>query len=331
MEHVTRSDCPEWTPQDIENMENFQWNLAICGCITATWGILANAVSGHIFINKSASSTFNSLLILLTIADSLFLILSIISFCRRTFAVGFVLDQILVMIYPFVHPCRGISFTCSTYATVAMALERYLGTHYPLEHSTERNKRKWPVIAVVMAVGVNLPKFFELELREMEGGYQVVPTDLRSDEAYLYYVAWFRSVVSTVGPFLILSFMNIKIYLFLKSYSRDTGICRSSQNTRGHESRTMLLLGIVLLFLMCNALTPVLNMYELSAMHKWKSCQAMGIFGVPLWASMCANLSEYMLVVNSSANFFIYTCFNRTFRNSVTKICSKMTRDQSSV
>ncbi len=328
MESVARQDCPEWTSQDLENVEKLQWNLAICGCILASWGILANALSAHIFINRSASNTFNSLLILLTIADALFLIFSIMTFCRLAFTTGFVLDQILAVIYPyFVHPCKGISLTCSTYATVAMALERYLGTHHPLKHSTERNKKRWPVIAAVSSVGVNLPRFFEVELKETKDGYQVAASDLRRDETYSYYAAWFFSVVNTVGPFLILCFTNIKIYLFLKSYSQDTGIGRASQTTRGQDSgarsRTMVLLGIVLVFLTCNALRVVLNMHEITAMHKWMSCQAAGFYVIPYWTIMCADVSEFMLVVNSSVNFFIYTCFNRTFRTSVAKICSR--------
>ncbi len=181
-------DCPEWASEDMDNLRRFDWNVALGRLFIATWGILANAMSTYIFVRRSTSSSFNSLLILLTIADGLFLASSLMTVCLQFFSLGFILDQLLVIIFPyFVHPCRVTSLTCSTYATVAIAIERYLGIYHPLQHNTERNRKRWPVTTFVIAVAVNLPRFIEVKLSKMEHGYQVVPSDLRKNEAYSLY------------------------------------------------------------------------------------------------------------------------------------------------
>ena len=78
------------------------------------------------------------------------------------------------------------------------------------------------------------------------------------------------------------------------------------------------------MFLLCHLLRVVLNIQE-SAYFEWKFDQIdMGCPGVRFWAMILVPFSEFMLLANSSANFFIYYLFQNDFRNEIrTKLENK--------
>ena len=71
------------------------------------------------------------------------------------------------------------------------------------------------------------------------------------------------------------------------------------------------------MFLSCHLLRVVLNIQE-SVYFEWKFAELeKGCAGVKFWAMVLVPFSEFMLLANSSGNFFIYYLFQKDFRNEI--------------
>ena len=68
--------------------------------------------------------------------DSCFLVMAICESFRKGFALTSTLH--LVMFPYFLYPLLSIAVTASIYMTVAIALERYIAVHYPIDYSQVR-------------------------------------------------------------------------------------------------------------------------------------------------------------------------------------------------
>lgn len=119
--------------------------------------------------------------------------------------------------------------------TVAIAWERYVAVHYPLDYNQAMNdanairKRllKYVGPSFLLALLFNLVKFFEAkveyvqEARQNEGNWtqeeieyvaELQVADLRTHPYYSAYNNWSRLVVLGIIPFTLLVFFNTKIY-----------------------------------------------------------------------------------------------------------------------
>ena len=77
-------------------------------------------------------NSFNFLLIALISMDSCFLFLCLFEGVRK---IGYA-SNIQVLLFPhLLYPLTSIVFTASIYMTVAIAIERYIAVHYPIDYS----------------------------------------------------------------------------------------------------------------------------------------------------------------------------------------------------
>jgi hypothetical protein len=124
--------------------------------------------------------------------------------------------------------------------TVAIAWERYVAVHYPLDYNQAMNdanairKRllKYVGPAFILALLFNIVKFFEAKIvyvatfnanntsnatdvltpEEVEYIAELRVAELRTHPAYSAYNNWSRLVVLGIIPFALLVFFNTKIY-----------------------------------------------------------------------------------------------------------------------
>ena len=164
--------------------------------------------------------------------------------------------------------------------------------------------------------------------------YCMQPTKLRlSKEFILWYLNVGNLIVTGVIPFISLSFLNCKIYLFIQAAFED---CRVSDAVStqvsdqkpnglkrlnaGEIRQVAVLFGVVVAFSVCNVLRIVLNIEEIISFEDWiqteKKAESIGKMctGVQFWAIITADISHFLLQVNASVNFFIYCILNKHFR-----------------
>ena len=104
---------------------------------------------------------------------------------------------------------------------------------------------------------------------------------------------------------------------------RFTSIKRSTNSTKGQLQseqkpndikQTFILFSIVTLFVVCHTLRILMNISELLNLDELRMKQEKGCDGLSFLQHIAMPLSEILLLCNSSANFFVFLCFDRSFQ-----------------
>ena len=96
---------------------------------------------------------------------------------------------------------------------------------------------------------------------------------------------------------------------------------------RRREKSTKIVIAIVSIFLFCHACRLALQFYivlnpSLSTSRHYKYCFNKGMFHLPVYIYFLMSFRNFLLVINSSVNFFIYVFVEESFRNELRRICA---------
>ena len=68
-----------------------------------------------------------------------------------------------------------------------------------------------------------------------------------------------------------------------------------------------ILFGVVIVFIFCNSLRVILNIYDFSVVDAIIKCEQKGVGRLPpAWILCSISVSHLLLMVNSSVNFLVY-------------------------
>ena len=238
-------DCPVYSDADTYFLEHFGfWVEGILQVTVAALGIVGNTIASVIISRKEMRNSFNLLLVSLACFDSTYLFGSILESFRKTFMMA---TNLHIALFPnLLYPLNQMAISASIFMTVAIAWERYIAVHYPLDYNQAMNdtnamrkrllKYVGPVCALAFAF--NVVKFFEAnvvyeevwkehnataeddEVVNGDAAASYVMTfearlevaELRTHPTYTAYHNWSRLLVLGVVPFVLLVFFNTKIY-----------------------------------------------------------------------------------------------------------------------
>ena len=166
-------ECPVFTNATLEVVTELSfWVGGALNCLIAVFGLLINIVSAYVLLtNHFMKNTFNTLLSILLIIDSICLVFILIEVLSNTFRLQV---QLYDIFHPyFFHPFRNISLTSSIFMTIAIAHERYKAIQYPVLHRQNRRSTrfrrallsKYTLVVILSATLINIPKFFEAEVQ----------------------------------------------------------------------------------------------------------------------------------------------------------------------
>ena len=182
--------------------------------------------------------------------------------------------------------------------------------------------------SVVLAEHISLDNAHNVTTR-------IIVSDMRSDKLYvLLYMNITNLILTGIVPFALLAFLNFHVYRGVLRFHLRRASIRSQRANRhpanyqeaNDNAQSTILVAIVIIFFTCNILRIVLNVEDwISHTTRFeelgtKDCK----YGVPYWALLAAPISETLLRLNSSINFFIYCAFNNHFRNVISTKASKM-------
>lgn len=114
-------------PQDVKGYD------FVTSSIVALLGVVGNVVATIVLMRPSMRNSFNLLLVTLAFVDLTFLVLNVAESLRVQFAVHVRLHFLLVP--HFFYPMKFVALTASIFLTVAIALERFMAVHYPLDYN----------------------------------------------------------------------------------------------------------------------------------------------------------------------------------------------------
>lgn len=185
----------------------------------------------------------------------------------------------------------------------------------------------------IFALAYNLSRFFELSLLHCHSALynatviQVLPSSLRRHPQYVeFYLGWSYTGVMLVVPFLLLIAMNIRVILAVHRTRKrhQYEMCRTDDNSNNgakeaakERSTTVMLVGIVVVFLVCNFLALLANILEI--LMKADERLADAISGP---YEQIVSLSNLLVLVNMSVNSLIYLSFSDRYRTLLRYFCS---------
>ena len=193
--------------------------------------------------------------------------------------------------------------------TIAISVERYIGVCRP--HSTCKRKAKTYILSVItISVLYNFPRFVERSFSVKNGTFNESYAEwARTDLYQRIYHLWASILMITVLPLVMLLFLNGAILAKIYNSSRLVAESRFEQE-KPYGNSTRILLGIVVLFLLCFTPRVVYKcLYYLSPEDKAD------------WYAV-SPLSEFGLVLNSSANFILYCLIGTDFRKEFMRVFS---------
>ena len=324
--------------------ENISWAFeCVLTLLVSPFGVIFNVLALYLLVSTHLfKSFFNKLLACMAIFDILYLILSISEAIRQFVIKTCIHDYIFVII---VYPLRSILMCCSIYTTLELAFERYNNVCKPIANFQNRGNQlrnnEWKRVAknivpvIVFSFLFYLPKFFELKTTDCElqcpfiytnnntdcMRQRINKTELRRDP---YYVMWYINVANDlctwVIPFVVLSYLNICIYVRLRQYlhAKFSRFKQGAKMDEGNPSdlhQAIVLFSIVTLFFICHAIRATLNIAELiDLIERRFSSDAKGHNTLQFWARILYPISHFLLKFNASVNFFIYLACDKMFR-----------------
>ena len=300
------------------------------------------------------SNFFNRILLCLSAYDSAFILCGLLEIFRKWLQFPVQQYLFAHFFYPFrsMAMCSSIyttlALTLERYQAITSPIEyRNRSANMTL------GKRLFIYVAPVTFLSFlyYLPKFFDLYIDQVsncttvvnvtlasdehsksEGdivncqtSYEIKPTQLRLDHQY---IVWYLNVsnllVTCVIPIGLLIFMNCRIASSLNEYRQrrpcgnskpNESISDRTKNSKANMDikQTFMLFSIVILFVICHSLRIIMNIAEFLKFQKGEdgtNCKSQ----IRLWEHICMPLSEFLLLFNSSANFFVYMLFDKAFQ-----------------
>ena len=118
-------------------------------------------------------------------------------------------------------------------------------------------------------------------------------------------------------PVVALGFLNFRIHASLTIFIKKKP--SAGNETRNHDNdvkRTFIQFSIVAIFIVCHTLRILLNIDQLLNLNWFKEMLDNGCLNADrLWFRIVAPISQILIIINASGNFFIYSFFDRTFQN----------------
>ena len=349
------------SPEQDKFIENFAWcmenyvNLSV-GVI----GVVLNSITIIVLSTSTMKNLFfNRLLICLAVFDNLYLFCEISEVFRLQYYTFIQQQMFVIFVYPVrsVVLCSSIymtvSLTLERHQAITCPLE------YLASRATDVNVRLLHYVMPVLVFSViyYIPKFYDLKVEDITvcakdtttktlmdrldinhthvyhenctTQYHIIPSILRMDH---YYVLWYLNisnlVFTAIIPFSILMYLNFKIYSSLNQFRQRQPSTNPTHatNTTGRPKnndvkKTFILFCIVVVFVACHSLRIVLNIDEFINLTTFKEEQEKGCVGAKFWTQIAFSLSQLLLLLNSSANFFIYVFFDQEFQRNLRQAC----------
>ena len=161
--------------------------------------------------------------------------------------------------------------------------------------------------------------------------YPIIPTKMRINHHYiLWYINISNLLLTAIIPVTVLFYLNCRIYSSLSSFmdrQPSTQSTSGNVNRKRHQAndykKTIILFSIVIMFVLGHTLRIVLNIRELLNLTKSKETHQGGCDDATKnWGRILIPINQLMIIISSSSNFFIYSCFDPAFQQVLRKICT---------
>lgn len=287
------------------------WLNGVGISVVGLLGIFGNIASMKVLSDKRMRSPTNFILIALASSDLILIVTSILLFALPTlFPFNGSAKNYFYIFRPqmsvVVYPLAMMAHTVSVYMTLLISLERYIAVCHPLKARSlcTHSRTKLCIFTIVLlSILYNLPKAFEIKL--IGGSHEdyglffcVSASEFRMNNLYItVYIHWMYFVFMNFIPLSGIIIFNFMIHRQVQLVNQ-LRLKLTSKQIQDIKLTTMLFC-VVIVFLSCKALAVVTNTLE--------------SFG-NIYCDRLTRTSNFLVTLNSSANFIIYVVCVKKFR-----------------
>ena len=296
----------------------------VIGTPLVTIGIIANILSFVVLSRQKNRMTTTVLLQALAVCDTLILLVVLLLRSLPNFHILSGTDTLSVYVkvhyssmFVCLFPVMYFLRLTDTWLTTLLTIDRYIAVCLPLQvHRLCTLSRAYKNMAMVFALALifSTPRFFERRLTD-ENCHGITGTSLLDNRAYtiLYQVMCF-SVVMYAVPMTLLVCMNWRLLRELRRSNTFRATLSKTQQSAhkvmsAKKSVTLIVVIVVLVCIACNLIAAVTHI--LWSLHR---CFSWMTYLVAPRATLSI-ISNAVVTLNSSINFFIYCLCSRNFRN----------------
>ena len=293
-------------------------------------GLACNVLSFVVLHVDQVKRDSVMLLKVLAVADGLYLISALVRYLPKYIITNMdVLGHIEIVAFPLINCFQTICI----YMIVLVTVDRYLCVCQPLRISffcTHQSRIKWSVGVFVCGMLYNLPRFFAkcyyLFVYNCNGSNGI--TEVRMwpktyfNKKYhdIYADGFFYILLMYAIPLSLLFVMTIQLVRAIQRLSHrlsqtTTTLSHLSHHYNVENNATMVLAVAVIVFILCQTPEPIIKLIQVIAekdIDNWKKYKRI--------IEICIDISNLLMVINSSINFFIYFMFGRRFRGIVRRM-----------
>ena len=302
-------------------------------CIIGTLGNLLTLVV--LRNKKDKKKSTNWLLQTLAVADSLYLFARLLSVLFKFFACRYVewlplaVSRPFSTVEPYVESCASLFHMISVWIVVVITVDRYIVVCMPSEVQLRTVRRAKVAVACVAGASIVccLPGFVEWKT-----GSTLSPLNcddanpMRTDHSWWLIVHQIvcNCVLRTVIPLVVLVVLSSRIITRLRRMTRYFRKCRCSREQKKkvfrkinwRRSLTATLVAVMALFLGCQL--PQLSVRVCKLLHQLLPSVLFDVEAL----LQADNVANGLLVVNATANFFVYCIVGNDFRRRLFQLLS---------
>ena len=304
---------------------------------------------------------FNRLLICLSLFDNMYLLCEVSevfrhrfnTYIHQTIFVNFVYPVRSIFMVSSIY--MTVALTLERYHAITSPVE------YRVRERTSMTKRLFYYVMPVLTLSIlyYIPKWLDLTVGEITDcnndmtstvtsvivddtnntsivvntacntTYPLVPTPLRINHHYVFwYINISNLLLTALLPVFVLTYLNCRIYSSLNQFVARQPSVNASQSTSSARrqqtndvKKVFILFSIVIIFVLCHSIRVILNIDEFINLTRFKEEREKGCDGVNFWAQVIVPINQLLIILNSSANFFIYVFFDKGFQQVLRQAC----------
>ncbi|CAH1775638.1 unnamed protein product [Owenia fusiformis] len=285
----------------------------ICLPIICTFGIIGNILSLIVLQQKKMSSSTNTFLSAMAIADLIklindeiyFVVILMQRYNPEMSQTGF------VHIYPYSHYVFNGAMLITSWLTVSVAVERYISVCHPHLAKSMCTIPRARLVSSCVALGMSiiaLPSAFKYHtvvskpLDNTSEGVVNMTIELTSfgkDEHVMNIYTWIQTLLRSIIPLFVLVFINASIIRSL-GRSKIQGAASAAR-----YRITVMLVAIIVVFLICITPDAIMSTFL-----------GLGYYEANYLVRGIREFTDLLLAINSAVNFVLYCTFSKVFRET---------------
>ena len=342
-------------------LKNYNWWIDMLGHLpVGLIGVVLNSIAMIVLSTSTMRNNFfNRLLICLAIFDSLYIACEIYEVGRRRYYTSIQQHMFVNFVYPVRNVCMCCSIYSTIAITLERYHAITSPAEYRIRGTVNLGKRLlyYMIPVLVLSNIYYIPKYLDLNVDEKTvctignqttilnntntfnytndidknctTKYPLVPTKLRVHPHYVFwYITISNFVVTCIIPLSTMVYLNCRIAISLNTFLQRQPSTRSNDSTNGGRPqqnidvrRTFILFSIVIIFVLCHSLRIILNFNEFLNLSHFNKEREKGCGGLQFWVEIVVPINQLLIIISSSANFFVYVFFDKGFQKVLRHAC----------